>query len=924
MFICVICGPNPVPPFPLSRPPICVHLPQSADDPPRSPGCRLFGKLHLIRSAIILIFHAVHLNNRSQLLFALVSLILPRFPGSDLFSADAPNPKPPALSRENIEFFETHIRPILADRCYECHSTQAKKLKGGLRLDSQKGVAAGGDSGPVIIPGDIEKSPLIHAIRWTNSDLAMPPKARLTPEQVQKFEQWVALGAPDPRTEAVSASASKSKTRDASADRNWWAFRPLVETKAPSVKQTGWTRQPMDFFVLKELEARKLTPSPRADPRTLILRAYVDLTGLRPSYEAVEAFARDPSEKAYQEIIEKLLASPQYGERWGRYWLDIARFGEDNPTTEATNPGYPNAYRYRDWVIQAFNRDLPYNQFVSLQLAADLIPGTPRTDLAATGFLGAGPVYHKDGRLSKDVIENLYMDDWDERVDVVSRGLLGLTVACARCHDHKFDPISTRDYYALAGVFASTVAAPRPLTEVDPEVEARYMAASKRLFYLSYVANLMRGEPGSSPREARKKVEHFVGELEKIETEIADLREKYPALHSQLVTLDRRPNPYPQSAGKPTVAPAPVADSAAVLATGETETTAAEKPPTAPPVRQPRGRGGFRGAAEPYFQSVFDAGLWVDGTDPDLTMIEIKPGVARDLRVLPGGNVTKPGEVSPRGFLAVLSKGDPAFHHGSGRGELAEKIFADAAPLAARVMVNRVWGWHFGRPLVETPSDFGAQGEKPSNPQLLDDLAARFVASGWSLKWLHREIMLSASYQQASRLRPEATRVDPDNRLLWRMNPRRLDVEAYRDCLLQASGNLDLTVGGPSTNVDQIDNKRRSVYARISRGRASNLLRLFDFPEATMHSPGRETTTTPLQQLFVLNSAFMQAQAEALVENVSAEPDNNAKVRAMYHRTLLREPTDRERLLAVNYLATGTLIDYAHALLSTNEEIFWP
>ena len=318
------------------------------------------------------------------------------------------------------------------------------------------------------------------------------------------------------------------------------------------------------------------------------------------------------SDTAYDQIVEQLLASPQYGQRWGRYWLDVARYGDDNPTSEATNPPYPFAWRYRDWVIQAINNDVPYDKFVSLQLAADLIPKTPRGDLAATGFLGAGPVYHKDGRLSKDVIENLYMEDWDERVDVVSRGVFGLTVACARCHDHKFDPISTRDYYSLAGVFASTAAAPRPLTEVDPEVETRFMVAARRLFYLSYAANLLRSEPGTKQKESRRKVEQFVAEMDKIAADIADLRETHPSLRAHLAKLDRRPAPFDGKAAQ-----------------------------------QPRDRG-TAASADPFIHSVFDAGLWVDGTDPDMTMLDLKSGQPRDLRILPGGNVANPGELAPR------------------------------------------------------------------------------------------------------------------------------------------------------------------------------------------------------------------------------------------------------------------------------------
>jgi Protein of unknown function (DUF1553)/Protein of unknown function (DUF1549)/Planctomycete cytochrome C len=802
-------------------------------------------------------------------------------------------PKAAGPSKDGVAFFETYVRPVLAEHCYGCHSTQARKLKGQLLLDSQAGVAKGGEGGPVIVPGDAEKSRLIQAVRWTDPDLAMPPKEKLSAQQIERLEQWVKMGAPDPRTESARGAPTTAKGQDPAAGRTWWAFQPVTELPAPAVGQPAWPRKKIDSFVLHKLEAGRLSPSPPADPRTLIRRASLDLTGLRPGYEQVEAFAKDPSDQAYERVIEQLLASPQYGQRWGRYWLDVARYGEDNPTSEATNPPYPFAWRYRDWVIDAVNRDVPYDRFVTLQLAADLMPNVPRGDLVATGFLGLGPVYHKDGRLSKDVIESSYGDDWDERVDTVSRGVLGLTVACARCHDHKFDPITSRDYYGLAGVFASTVATVRPTADVDPETEARFMVAAQRIFYLSYAANLLRTEPGSKPKEARQKVERFVAELDQIEEEIAPLREQHPELHAYLAKLDKRPEPY-------------------------------ERPPGPRPAQPAGRRGRFRGGStEPFFQSVFEAGLWVDGSDPDFTMPDVRPGEPHDLRVLPGGNVAKPGEPAPRGFPAVLAKGDPAFHRGSGRLELAERIFTDAAPLAARVMVNRVWAWHFGKPLVETQSDFGAQGEKPTHPQLLDDLAARFVANGWSLKWLHREIMLSAAYRQASRPRPDAANVDPANRLLWRMNPRRLDVEAYRDCLLQAAGSLDTSPGGPSTDVE-FGNNRRTVYARVGRGRASNLLQLYDFPEATMHSPGRETTTTPLQQLFVMNSPFLRDQAAALAGAAAKEPDVDARVRALYRKVLARDPADHELTLARDYLAAGTLADYAHALLSTNEVIFWP
>ncbi len=805
-------------------------------------------------------------------------------------------PRAAETAKEGIEFFEKHIRPVLVERCYECHSTQARKVKGKLLLDSGPGIARGGENGPAIVPGDVEMSPLIQAIRWTDPTFVMPPKERLTPQQVEKFEQWVKMGAPDPRARPASPSTGSARNVDLRAGRTWWAFQPVTESPAPALKQPTWARTRIDAFVLQALESQQLTPSPPADPRTLIQRAYLDLTGLRPTYEQTEAFVNDPSDTAYARVVEQLLASPHYGERWGRHWLDVARYGEDNPIGGATNPPYLFAWRYRDWVIQALNHDVPYDRFVTLQLAADLIPAAPRSDLAATGFLGAGPTEHKDGRLSKDVIENFYMEDWDERVDVVSRGVLGLTVACARCHDHKFDPITSRDYYALAGVFASTVAVPRPTADVDPQVETRFMAAAHRLFYLSYVANLLRNEPGSKPRESRQKVEQFTAELDRIENEIAFLREPYPDLHAHLTRLARRPAPYEPRQG-------------------------ARRDPLA--ANQPESRGGGS-PRDPFMNSVFDAGLWVDGSDPELTMPVVKPGESHDLRVLPGGNVAKPGETASLGFLSVLAKGDAAFHHGSGRLELAEKIFTDVAPLAARVIVNRVRAWHFGRPLVDTPSDFGTQGERPSHPQLLDDLAARFIASGWSLKWLHRELMLSASYRQASRPRADALRVDPANRLLWRMNPRLLDIEAYRDCILQASGRLDPGFGGPSTDIDRGTSDRRTVYARVSRSRLSNLLQLYGFPEAAMHSPSRETATTPFQQLFVMNSPFMRDQAAALLGSVSAEPDVNARLRAMHRKVLGRDPSAHELALAGEYLTTSTMEDYAHALLCLNEVIFWP
>jgi hypothetical protein len=855
-----------------------------------------------------------------------------------LFTAISARPQTP--NSPNAEFFEKEIRPVLADKCYGCHSSKLKTPMGGLVLDTKAGMKAGGNSGAVIVPGDPKASRLLTALRYTETDLRMPPTGKLPDTKIAAFETWIAAGAVDPREDAAAAPAvsTAKKGMDIETGRKWWSFQPVNPVPAPKIHNASfakqWTKEKIDWFILAKLEEKKLRPSPAADRMTLIERATLDLTGLRPTYEEVQAFVADKSPEAYPKLIDRLLASPHYGERWGRYWLDVARYGEDNPTSEATNPAYPFAWRYRDWVIDAVNRDVPYDRFVKFQLAADQLPGTSHSDLAALGYLGAAPVYHTDLRLSKDVIETLYTDNWDERVDAVSRGIMGLTVGCARCHDHKFDPILSKDYYAMAGVFASTVAAPRPTAEVDPETENKFMAASQRIFFLSYLANLMNNEPGTKPEEAAAKAVQFTKQMEEVRDSMAFLKDSHREMWDFLNNAAKAPRIKPPDKAtvqaevkaevkpevKPTTPPAASAIPFAPIV------------PPAPPkyaaadVQQRRRRN--PASDLPFTQSVFDAGVWIDGSDADLTTIDIKPGVARDMNILPHANVATPGPVEPRHFLTVLSKGDSTFQHGSGRLDLANRIFSDASPLVARVIVNRVWAWHFGQPLVATLSDFGVQGEKPTHPELLDDLAARFIANGWSLKWLHREIMLSAAYRQASHPRAEGEAADPTNKLLWRMNPRRLDVEAYRDTLLEVTGALDTSPKTLSDDIESSENYGRTVYGRVSRGRLDTVLALYDFPDPTMTAPQRELTTSPLQQLFVMNSPFMKDRSQDLVDAVQKDADNAAKVRDMYRRVLDRDPSPKELDLALSYLGSGdtskTLAQYAQALLATNEVIFWP
>jgi hypothetical protein len=811
---------------------------------------------------------------------------------------------PLAAQTGDFSQFEAKIRPILVTKCYGCHSSKLQAPMGGLVLDSKAGMLQGGAAGKVIVPGKPEQSRLLMALSYTDPTLQMPPTGKLPDAVIADFTQWIASGAPDPRTDVPKATAGPSpaplKGMSIEDGRKWWAFQPVHEMSPPSVKDLKWVRNKIDAFVLAKMDEKGLTPSPQADPATLAKRVYIDLLGYRPSYEEVQAFVNDSSPDAFEKLIDKLLASEHYGEQWGRHWMDVARFGEDNPTSEATNPPYPFAWRYRDWIIEAINKDVPYDRFVKLQLAADQIADASRGDLRALGYLGAAPIYHKDQRLSAEVIGGFMTDDWDERVDAVSRGLLGMTVACARCHDHKFDPIPTKDYYGLVGVFASTRRAERPLFDVDPKTEERYLWIQNRLFDLHYSANLLSNE-ASTVEGAAERVATWKAEIESLKKEMAQIGKRYPQLAESVQKYyEFGRKTAPASILKPDV-----------------------KEQATPP---PRAKAPGRNLTSPasFTDAVFDAAQYVDGTDAHYTFINYHPGEARDFPVLLHGNVATPGDIVPRHFLTVLSTGDSTFTHGSGRVDLANRIFTDGAPLAARVIVNRVWGWHFGSALVATASDFGVQGEKPSHPQLLDDLAARFIAHGWSLKWLNREIMLSAAYQQSSHMRPEAAQIDQVNVYLWRMNPRRLDIESYRDSILRAAGNLDEKMYGPSEEVSAPDNTRRTVYARVSRGRLSDLLRIYDFPDPTQTSSQRDVTTTSLQQLFIMNSPFMHNEAGLLAKSVQSEPDDAAKIGALYRKVLSRGPNPKEMDLAMSYLSKGTIEQYAQILLSLNEEIFWP
>jgi hypothetical protein len=738
-----------------------------------------------------------------------------------------------------VEFFEKKIRPVLSEQCYQCHSAAAKKVKGGLRLDTRAGLLQGGDHGPALVPGRPADSLLLKALRH-EGDVKMPPRSQLSAAVIADFARWIEAGAADPRT---AADAAKGRAGiDIETGRRFWSFQPLRDLALPVVSDRHWPRRRMDYFILQRLEQQRRRPAPEADRRTLLRRLALDLIGLPPTPEEIEAFVHDPRPDAYERQVERLLASPHYGERWARHWFDVARYAEDHPTSEATNQPPRHAWRYRDWVIRALNADLPYPEFVRRQLAADLMPGLPPAELAALGFLGLSPTYHKEPRLSPAVITAIAADEWDERIDAITRGFLGLTVACARCHDHKFDPISSEDYYALAGVMASTQPVEWPLVKANANEAAR--VTSVRLALM----------------EAKLRVSFH----KETRTGVPDVGPERTAFERRLVALE--------------------ADAARL---------------------QKEEQNLFSG---PLANVVRDAGLWVDGADPAFTHLDYRTGQVRELPVFVRGNVESVGPLVPRRFLRVLSAGDPKpFRHGSGRLELADAIVGDAQALAARVLVNRVWGWHFGRPLVATPSDFGHTGERPSQPELLDDLAARFIREGWSFKSLHREIALSATYRQTV---PER---------------RRLDVESLRDAILAVCGTLDPTAGGPSGELGDGKFRRRTVYGKVSRKAPAELHRLFDFPDPKRHGDQRDVTTTPLQQLYLLNAPLLMDQAAALLHRLApaATMDDEAMIHALFQRILLRVPTDREIALSRQLIGSERQWHLlAHALLVSNEFLF--
>ncbi len=887
--------------------------------------------------------------------------------------AAMPGTIPAPVSPEQLEFFEAKIRPILADACYKCHSAEAGKSKGDLFLDSRAGLLKGGAGGPAIVAGDPDKSLLIEAVRYTDEDLQMPPKndgGKLAPEQIALLEQWVKMGAPDPRT------GGKPHPLDMAAARQHWAFQPVRKPEVPAVPPALARRvaTPVDAFVFATQAAKGLAPAPAADARTLVRRVTFDLTGLPPTAEETETFVRehaaDPG--AYGRLVDRLLASPRYGERWGRFWLDVARYADTKGYLAGNaERRYAFSHTYRDYVIRAFNEDKPYDRFLVEQLAADRLPlGEDKSALAALGFLTLGRRFLNN---QNDII--------DDRIDVVTRGTMALTVTCARCHDHKFDPVPIKDYYSLHGVFASSEEPEeKPLLgpQVDSpayreflkkkaaaEAKVQERARSEVAKFLSGLrtktGDYLLGAHDAARLGKNEKFDLFAG-ARKLNPEVLRRWQASLAAGAKAAATDpvlapwlalaalpegefatRGPALVATWAGEPAINPALVAafaaadqplaalkDAAAVynrvfVALDKAMAAGGEAAPLADPGQEALRRWlladgaptnlGYDTAARMIKRQIDDktSGLrrevealnWTEPGAPLRAMALADRPQPRNSNVFLRGNPANRGPEAPRRFLEILGGEARAnFRDGSGRLELARAIASADNPLTARVFVNRVWGWHFGTPLVRTASDFGVRTEAPVQHALLDWLAATFVESGWSVKGLHRAIVLSSTYRQTSDL-PAAVTADPDNQYLTRFQRRRLEFEALRDTLLAVSGRLDLRTGGlPDDLVAEPFTARRTVYGFIDRQNLPGMFRTFDYPNPDVSSAGRFATTVPQQALFLLNSPFVVEQARHALARaeVKAASDPAAKVDALYRAVLQRRPDAEERALALAFV----------------------
>jgi len=800
------------------------------------------------------------------------------------------NPSAPVVSDKpdaaGVDFFEKNIRPVLAQKCYGCHSMESGKQKGGLSLDTREGIRMGGDSGHAVMPGAPTESMLMNAIRYTDKEMEMPPQkegGKLPDEVIAKFEQWIRMGAPDPRGgDAVPMKPVAKKDWDTKAAKEFWAFQLPRAQQPPAVQDTTWPRSDVDRFILAAQEAAKIIPVADADRTTLIRRVYFDLIGLPPRPDEVTAFVKDKSPNAFEKVADRLLASPQFGERWGRHWLDVARFAES--TGKERNFTFPAAWLYRDYVITAMNADQPYNEFIREQIAGDLLPASNDADrnrhLIATGFLALGPK-----GLNEKNREQFKMDLVDEQIDVTTRAVTGVTVACARCHDHKFDPIPQRDYYAMAGIFLST----------DTFYGTGAATGKNRNGApLLPLAGTAAATPAANPQPQPQTLH---------DTKLSKYSVANPKVAERLakMTPEQKEKALKkfEKRGLPTASVQTVPGATAPVLAQNTPDNGKKKK---------KGKG--------YGPTFVQAG--VPGVDLCMGVMEGKRG---DTRLLVRGEIDQPAEIVPRGFVTILTNGDaPAIPPtDSGRLQLADWLTSPTNPLTTRVAVNRIWQNLFGQGLVRTADNFGATGEKPSHPELLDALAVQFVKDGWSVKKLIRSLVLSHTYQLSNAHDSFANEADPDNRLLWHAAQRRLDAESIRDAMLAASGQLDAVppkgsvvsaVGdgyiGKGIRPEIFSNyegRKRSVYLPVVRDFVSEALEVFDFAEPSLVVASRDVTNVPSQALYMMNNDFVRAQAAAMAKRILATKlDYPSRLNLAYHLALGRPSTEAERKRADQYL----------------------
>ncbi len=878
-----------------------------------------------------------------------------------------------------LAFFEKSIRPVLVEKCVGCHGE--KKAKGGLRLDTREALLKGGDRGPGAVSGKPKESLLVKAVSHSDEELKMPPSGKLPSRELTALTKWVELGLPWPDKVTLAAPNAIEK-----AAAKHWAFQPVKRPAVPAIRDPQSAHHnEIDAFVLAKLRENGLSFSPRADKRTLIRRATFDLHGLPPTPEEVTAFVKDESPDAYEKLLDRLLASPRYGERWARHWLDLARYADNKGYVFFEGKEYPWAWTYRDYVITSLNANKPYDRFIQEQLAADLLCPDDTAAQAALGFLTVGGHFMNN---THDII--------DDRIDVVTRGLMGLTVVCARCHDHKFDPIPQADYYSLYGVFRSSTEPNIPPLAGTPPKDPRHLLYDAELEIrqknlVRFVTNkhtalvtgartraaeyllaahaarnqppaddfMLLADPGDLNPSMITRWRQFLTDAKKRKHPaflhwyaVAELNDKeFPekasvALKSvqganKLVAkaFERPPKSMKEVAQRYGKLLADVdkqwraaaAKGATRLSDPDAEELRRVLYGTDSPADAPLALDwGFlslfpdRATQGEYQKLLRELENWLAKGPPRAMVLHDAPK-PYDPRIFERGNPGRPGELVPRQMVRIANPGRKPFAPGgSGRLELARAITSKDNTLTARVFVNRVWMYHFGRGLVGTPGDFGLRGDSPTHPELLDWLASEFMARGWGIKALHKLIMASATYTQASLDRADAVAIDPDNRLLWKQNRQRLEFEPLHDATLAVSGQLDLRHGGPSVRLFG-SNRRRAVYGYVDRLEFPSLLTTFDVPNPAGLSPERTSTTVAPQALFLMNGPFARTAAKRLVAlpQLQKLSDSN-RLDQLYLIVYGRRPDGEERKLALAFVSKGAdrWVDLAHALLMSNEFAF--